>query len=301
MAWLAAAPQEVGTCERRTKPMTEAEWMSFGEPQMMLGFLKNTGKLSQRKASLFAAACCRRIWHLLGEGASQEVVAQFERAVEGTSLPDDLATLQRLFRSAIGAGPDRRTNPLGHSIWDYGWAAVMNIRKEVAQAADAAANVVAADYFASLPDRDAALAAWVAYSGNLTDRMSAVTVAWGNLSRFRHHWEGNWEDACPPCAAEIRAQAVLLRDLFGPFPFRPVTLAPDLLRWREGLLVRLAEAAYGQRSLPDGLLEPARLAVLADALEEAGCGDQEVLAHLREPGRVHVRGCHIVDLLLGKS
>jgi hypothetical protein len=94
---------------------------------------------------------------------------------------------------------------------------------------------------------------------------------------------------------------LLLRDIFGPLPFRPVTIAPDLLQWREGLLVRLADAAYGQRSLPDGLLELARLAVLPDALEEAGCGDQEVLAHLREPGRVHVRGCWPVDLLLGKS
>jgi hypothetical protein len=53
--------------------------------------------------------------------------------------------------------------------------------------------------------------------------------------------------------------------------------------------------------MPAGTLEPERLMVLADALEEAGCGDREVLTHFREQGRVHVRGCYVVDLLLGKS
>jgi hypothetical protein len=63
---------------------------------------------------------------------------------------------------------------------------------------------------------------------------------------------------------------------------------------------RLAQAAYEQRSLPEGLLEPARLAVLADALEEAGCGDQEVLQHLRGQ-KEHWRGCWVLDLLLAES
>ena len=39
---------------------------------------------------------------------------------------------------------------------------------------------------------------------------------------------------------------------------------------------------------------------LADALEEAGCTDVEILSHCREPGE-HVRGCWVVDLLLGKG
>jgi hypothetical protein len=39
--------------------------------------------------------------------------------------------------------------------------------------------------------------------------------------------------------------------------------------------------------------------VLADALEEAGCGDEEILGHLRGPGP-HVRACWVLDLLLGR-
>jgi hypothetical protein len=38
-------------------------------------------------------------------------------------------------------------------------------------------------------------------------------------------------------------------------------------------LLALAQAAYDERELPSGHLDQARLAVLADALEEAGCGD----------------------------
>jgi hypothetical protein len=42
-----------------------------------------------------------------------------------------------------------------------------------------------------------------------------------------------------------------------------------------------------------------RMPVLADALEDAGCTDAELLAHLRSPGP-HVRGCWAIDLLLGR-
>jgi hypothetical protein len=63
---------------------------------------------------------------------------------------------------------------------------------------------------------------------------------------------------------------------------------------------KLAEAAYEERSLPAGTLNTQRLAVLADALEEAGCTDQTILDHLRGPGP-HVRGCWAVDLILGKQ
>jgi hypothetical protein len=99
--------------------------------------------------------------------------------------------------------------------------------------------------------------------------------------------------------AEQSDQAALLRDLFGT-PFRPVALDPSWLAWEGGTVVRLAQAAYDNRKLPEGHLEPDRLAVLADALEDAGCTHADLLGHLRSPGP-HVRGCWAVDLLLGKG
>ena len=65
-------------------------------------------------------------------------------------------------------------------------------------------------------------------------------------------------------------------------------------------MVSLAPAAYDDRTLPAGTLDPDRLAVLADALEEAGCDNDDLLSHVRGPGP-HVRGCWVVDLLLGKG
>jgi hypothetical protein len=59
-------------------------------------------------------------------------------------------------------------------------------------------------------------------------------------------------------------------------------------------VVCLAQATYDNRTMPAGTLDPARLAVLADALEEAGCQDAEILGHLRGAGP-HVRGCFLVD------
>jgi hypothetical protein len=105
--------------------------------------------------------------------------------------------------------------------------------------------------------------------------------------------------------SSLRKQAVamcaLIRELFGN-PFRPVAKSAD---WLTPVAVALARAAYKgtaskKRRRPVGTLEPDRLAVLADALEEAGCADADILGHLRGPGP-HVRGCFVIDTLLDKK
>jgi hypothetical protein len=84
-------------------------------------------------------------------------------------------------------------------------------------------------------------------------------------------------------------QCGLLRDLCGN-PFRPVPVDPA---WRTSNVVGLARTVYDERAFD-------RMQQLADALEEAGCDDPDILAHCRQPGE-HVRGCWVVDLLLGKQ
>src|SRR5262245_8042524 len=94
-----------------------------------------------------------------------------------------------------------------------------------------------------------------------------------------------------------RALQCAVSDIFGSLPFRPVALDNS---WLTPTVLRLAWAAYEGRCLPACTLDPARLAVLSDALEDAGCTDEQVVAHLREPSP-HVRGCWVIDLLLGKE
>ncbi len=96
---------------------------------------------------------------------------------------------------------------------------------------------------------------------------------------------------------ELRIQAALLRDIFGPLPFRESDVDRD---WRTPIVLSLAQATYEERTLPAGTLDPDRLAVLADALEDAGCADIDILTHLRSTGP-HARGCWPLDLLLARS
>jgi hypothetical protein len=110
--------------------------------------------------------------------------------------------------------------------------------------------------------------------------------------------------AAPPGTGDVATKVETIHRRFVHFlldimgnPFHPVALD---LSWRTHNVVALAQAAYDERILPAGTLDPDRLAVLADALEEAGCDNADILSHLRGPGP-HVRGCWVVDLLLGKG
>ena len=76
-------------------------------------------------------------------------------------------------------------------------------------------------------------------------------------------------------------------------PFKPISLDQSMLAWNDGAIGKMAQAIYDARAFD-------RLPLLADALEEAGCSDADILNHCRTPGE-HVRGCWVVDLLLGKS
>jgi hypothetical protein len=81
----------------------------------------------------------------------------------------------------------------------------------------------------------------------------------------------------------------VVKDVVGN-PFRPVTFDP---RWRTSDVVGLAKAIYDDKAFE-------RMPILADALMDAGCEDEVIIAHCRGDGP-HVRGCWVVDLVLGKE
>ena len=90
--------------------------------------------------------------------------------------------------------------------------------------------------------------------------------------------------------ANLKDEAAVLRCILGPLPFR--SLQVDSV-WLTSTVVEMARGIYDERAFD-------RLPILADALQDAGCENADVLAHCRGPGP-HVRGCWVVDLVLGKA
>jgi hypothetical protein len=124
----------------------------------------------------------------------------------------------------------------------------------------------------------------------LTSRTAVSAVRKGS------RW-GRSEDAP---GEEAQAQIAFLRDIFGN-PFRPpAPLDPAILTWNDSTVKRISEGIYNERRMPEGTLDTARLAILHDALLDAGCNDEALLTHLRSDGP-HVRGCWAIDLILSKD
>ena len=140
--------------------------------------------------------------------------------------------------------------------------------------------------------------------------------AYMDEARARFRWDATYEafyiaaqaaDAAVQCAAADISEANggptvviaeslqlpdLLREVFGN-PFRWITIDAAWPAWNDGAIPKMAQGIYDGRAF-------GRLQLLADALEEAGCDNADILSHCRSGGE-HVRGCWVVDLLLGKS
>jgi hypothetical protein len=244
--------------------MTEEQWLTGIDPVPVWEFLAGA---SERKLRLHAVACCRRVWHLLADSRSRDAVGVAERLADGQASGEqaraaDIAAEKAHRRDPDDAPPDQ------------------------AFAARAALFVCRADAWgaAKLAASCAAYALAAGSGGDQTEAEAAAAAA----VRIRDQTE----------AEAAGAAAVRLRrlDIFGN-PFRPVAIDPA---WRTPDVLTLAPAAYENRTLPAGTLDPARLALLADALEDSGCIDAGLLGHLRGPSP-HFRGCFALDLLLGKE
>jgi hypothetical protein len=119
----------------------------------------------------------------------------------------------------------------------------------------------------------------------------AATTLLADIFRWLQEQPGVSEAEDGVTAEEHRYQCAVLRDLFN--PFHDTAPDPAWLGWDGGTVVKLAQAIYEERRFGD-------LPVLGDALEDAGCTDAAILGHCRGPGP-HVRGCWVLDLLLGRE
>jgi hypothetical protein len=83
-----------------------------------------------------------------------------------------------------------------------------------------------------------------------------------------------------------------VQDIFGN-PFHSITTNPTWLTWNDGMVRKIVQAIYDERAFD-------RMPIVADALTDAGCDNADILNHCRNEGP-HVKGCWVIDLLLGKS
>jgi hypothetical protein len=129
-------------------------------------------------------------------------------------------------------------------------------------------------------------AGWISAAQHAVMRVpqpqAAVSTLWPDLL------EGE-----SPAARQARRRArdrALLYDILGLLPFRPASFSPQ---WRTDTALALARQMYDSRDF-------GAMPILADALQEAGCDSEDILAHCRGDGP-HVRGCWVIDLVLGKE
>src|SRR5262249_24561514 len=237
--------------------------MTCTDPKSMLKSLR--GKSGDRKLLLFLSACCGRVWDALSDARSRaavETAEQYadERATEGALQ----AAYHDAERAANAAYFASRLRDVLYPAAQAAWYAVA-CGSPLLGRAHVVSEVVRA-----------AAAAYAATGSQDVLALEAVAERAAN--------------------AEGRMQASLLHDLLTN-SFRLITF--DLAS-RTPNVLNLARTAYEERIMPEGLLDPSRLAVLSDALEEAGCDSADILTHLRGTGP-HVRGCWVVDAILGKE
>jgi hypothetical protein len=218
------------------------------------------GKASDRKLRLFGCACCRRVWHLLTDEKIRRAVEVLERYGDGLAGREELRRVVSEVDELFGFIRTELRYNEGSASPEY--AVLVYAVLSALMAADMEVEeVLRYTLFASRP-----------LASDL-DRLAKEErqPALDSADRRGKDWQSN-----------------LFRDLFGN-PFRPVALDPT---WLTPTVKALARAIYDDRTFAD-------LPVLADALEEAGCTNVDILNHCRQPGE-HARGCWVLDLALGK-
>jgi hypothetical protein len=248
--------------------MTEAAWLACTDPEEMLSSLRGTA--SDRKLRLFAAAC-RRIWDWFAD-SGRRAIEVAERYADGLAELEEVMTVRR---ETCDQWLEEFSS---NSIDNAAYCLFSNQVDSFFELARATADCV----------REACR--------NAASVSQAVSLGYFSSSR-PFPLTNRDAETCKNAAqaayqVEHIAQCRLLRDIFHG-PCSPVFIRRIWFRWNTGTINKLAQTIYDERRFGD-------LPILADALEEAGCDNPDVLAHCRQPGE-HVRGCWVVDALLGKS
>ena len=258
-------------------PMTEKKWLyearfawrlddRYGEENLLrldsiADFIQENA--SKRKLRLFAAACCRRIEHLLTDCVGRQAIEMAERIADGERTGVQVLELANsvwghAFFYIDQGDEEKREYRVGYHGLSAVYDSLQNVFPPTRRLTECKPNV----------------------------KKVAIQAAWAT-AHFQRSGDDeiDWAAFCQEC----KEQLSLLYDLF-PNPFRPITIDP---RWLTSTVVDLANTIYQDRAWD-------RMPLLADTLMDAGCDCEEIIAHCRSDGP-HVRGCWVVDQLLGKK
>ena len=241
--------------------MSEQEWLTSRDPAKMLRWLDRPQ--GDRKLLLSAVACLRANWHLL-------ILESSRKAVEWTELYAD--------------GLVERDEEYHRLEWRSEGAA----------------------YYLEMQAEPDAIERWSAEAEShgqpRLNRLTGLIDVRETAPDLRQHIDAAYmanqlmtHDPDVLLERVIRSPVqllspALLRDIFAN-PFRPVGFDSA---WRTSTAVAMAKGMYDSRDFT-------AMPILADALQDAGCDDDDVLSHCRAEHGIHVRGCWVIDLVLGNS
>jgi hypothetical protein len=252
----------------KMKQMTEPEWFASTDAYRMLQHIQQHVRISRtpggaRRLRLYGVACCRRLWPQYTDNRSRNAVEVAERYADGRARKRELDEARAAAEEVEQAAARElnRRQPAPEAVW-----LPFHRARILASSAQAGTRTVL-------------VVRWLQILIN--DVLTLLLIGTG-LTR-----------ESPEFQQEEKALADLVRDIFGN-PFQtPPTVDDSWLAWNDRTVPRIARAVYDERAFD-------RLPVLADALEEAGCTNPEILDHCRNPAP-HARGCWLIDLILTKE
>jgi hypothetical protein len=240
--------------------MTEAEWLAHMYAPNLPTLL--TKPENVRRIRLFACASCRRLWHILPERGQQALLIA-EQHADGKASHEDLAAAKdEAFRVSIESTlTDKAKSRAAGFVYNACAPSEGHIVDTIRyyHGSSRLANLLGDERKKRAAERGE------------QPGTPPLLDGYGNPPRLD---AARWLDS-----EEAVLEAVFLdcylRDIFGN-PFRPVTFSPE---WHTDTAVALARQMYEARDF-------SAMPILADALQDAGCDNEDILSHCRGPGRM---------------
>ena len=266
--------EHLQTPEELKRKHLEQQWEQSENSLGMVDILRVNSNLgSERKLRLFAIACCREIGYLIKHPDSQKALEMIEQYVDdkdSKKLQQASVIAERVARESEN---ERRRNDQANVI-DFGALCVAN-----------AAMASAESEHNNNPTQ-----LYLEFSNSVIYSSSSA------YSEANDQPVNNWLNPPERAKEQLKVQSSLLHEIFhNPFinPEKKPKIESEWLAWNDGGISKLAQAIYDAKRFDE-------LPILADALEDAGCTNEDILNHCRGAGP-HVRGCWVLDLLLEKS